>query len=77
MNANETTRRIALIGLTMLGIVVPLLAISARSAYAVLVYGNEKVFGTSGAGDGQFKEPADVAVDDASGDLYVYGEGIL
>lgn len=63
--------RIGLIGLAMLA---ALLGASAQ-ALASTGYVSAGSFGAKGAGDGQFDEPSGVAVNDSSGDVYVYDAG--
>jgi hypothetical protein len=44
---------------------------------AVILYGDEKKFGVPGTSNGQFKEPSGIAVNDATGNVYVYDAGNL
>ncbi len=58
----------ALASLLAVGVVV---ALTATPALAVRGHVFKTSFGSQGAGDGQFEEPSGVAVNEASGDVYV------
>jgi DNA-binding beta-propeller fold protein YncE len=64
---------------TLLGAAAIVLACGclARPAAAFNGYSTPTFFGAAGSGDGQFKEPAGVAVNDASKEVYVYDSGNL
>jgi hypothetical protein len=51
------------------------LAFSAGPALAASGYGLSGSFGSEGSAEGQLKEPSDVAVNDASNDVYVVDKG--
>jgi NHL repeat len=71
MSAHKTTRRTALVALAVL---VVLLGVSAQ-ALAGTGYVSGGSFGAAGSGAGQFNEPSGIAVNDTSGDVYVYDAG--
>jgi NHL repeat len=77
MNASKTIRRIALTGLSVLGLLGAQLALAAGPAAAFTGYSTPTFFGAAGSGSGQFKEPAGVAVNNASKEVYVYDSGNL
>lgn len=74
MSARNTTRRSGLLLLAMLGVLAALLGTTA-DAFAGTGYVPAGVFGSEGSGQGQFDEPGGVAVDQSSGDVYVYDAG--
>jgi phosphodiesterase/alkaline phosphatase D-like protein len=71
MSARKTSRRIALIGMAILGTVGTQLAVTAGPAAAFLGYGEPTFFGAAGSGNGQFSGPAGIAFDESSGDVYI------
>jgi NHL repeat len=85
MSAANHTRRIWLASLALLGalaiasgglpISLSALNLSDLVHSGLIVYGGRTVFGGSGSGVGQFNEPSGVAVNDSSGDIYVYDAG--
>lgn len=77
MNVHQRTRRIAVTGLSVLGLLGAQLVLDAGPAVAFMGYVPPRFFGGEGSGNGQFKEPAGVAVNDASKEVYVYDAGNL
>jgi len=73
MSARKAIRKVGPLALAVLA----LFAITASSAVAFVGYGAPTFFGASGSGEGQFKEPAGVAINDSSGDVYIYDAGNL
>jgi NHL repeat len=67
--------RLASTALATLGVLAGGLALSAAPALAATGYGFTGSFGSEGSGNGQFKEPSGVAVNDATGDVYVVDKG--
>lgn len=51
------------------------LTIRGSSAFGAVTHVFEGSFGSEGEGAGQFKDPAGVAVDDTTGDVYVADPG--
>jgi phosphodiesterase/alkaline phosphatase D-like protein len=74
MSIRKKTHRSELIALLVVGMSVVFLGVTAP-AFAGTGYISAGSFGTGGSGEGQFNEPAGVAVDDLSGDVYVYDAG--
>jgi DNA-binding beta-propeller fold protein YncE len=72
-----TGRRITLLGVATLALLAAQVALWSTPAGAFEGYGAPSFFGAAGSGDGQFKEPAGVAVNDASKEVYVYDSGNL
>lgn len=78
MTARHRIRRTAVALCATLGVAGGLLALTVVPAAAVVGYPPSvpnAVFGASGSGDGQFSDPAGVAVDDSTGDVYVVDSG--
>ncbi len=77
MNARMTGRRIWLVGVIAICALGWQLALATGTAGALVGYtpGPSSVFGAAGAGEGQFSSPVGVAVDEASGDMYVVDQG--
>jgi NHL repeat len=73
MRAYKATCLIALAVVALFAV----FAATAGSAAAFTGYGLPSFFGAAGSGAGQFAEPAGVAVNDSSGDVYVYDSGNL
>lgn len=69
-----SARRVPLLGLLVLA-AFALLALTAPSALAARGHVFKGTFGTPGTGPGQLKEPSAVAVNEASGDVYVLDQG--
>jgi DNA-binding beta-propeller fold protein YncE len=63
--------------LLLLGVLLAVSLVVAGRADAFAGYSTPTFFGGEGSGNGQFKEPAGVAVDDASKEVYVYDSGNL
>ena len=74
MSAQMTSRQVKRFALAILGVLGILLGWSAQ-ALASTGYVPSGTFGSSGSGDGQFQQPSGVAVNDLSGDVYVYDAG--
>jgi hypothetical protein len=74
MSACCVVRRMVVAGLASLGV---LLVCGAGSAIAFTGYADTPSieFGASGSGEGQFTHPTGVAIDEASGDVYVVDQG--
>jgi hypothetical protein len=70
-------RRTTLLGLATLVLLATQIALGAAPALAFEGYGTPTFFGVAGSGDGQLKEPAGVAVNDAGKEVYVYDAGNL
>jgi hypothetical protein len=70
-------RQIGRIALVAVALLVTQLAVLAEPVGAFVGYSDTPtlVFGSSGSGSGQFAGPQGVAVDDASGDVYVVDQG--
>jgi hypothetical protein len=70
-------RRTTLLGLATLLLLATQIALGAVPAGAFEGYAAPTFFGATGSGAGQFKEPAGVAVNDATKEVYVYDSGNL
>jgi DNA-binding beta-propeller fold protein YncE len=68
-------RRSAATALAALGVLIASLALASGPAQALSSFGLLGQFGAAGSGDGQFSNPAGVAVDQASGEVYVVDAG--
>src|SRR5689334_14794526 len=68
-------RRLAPVLVSSLGALVAAMAFGAAAASAERGHIFEKAFGSAGSGDGQLSEPRGVAVNEASGDVYVSDYG--
>jgi hypothetical protein len=77
MSAYKTIRRVSVACLSVLGLAGAQLGAGAGSAAAFEGYGLPAYFGTAGSGSGQFNEPAGVAVNDTTKEVYVYDSGNL
>jgi phosphodiesterase/alkaline phosphatase D-like protein len=77
MSAYKTIRRVSVACLSVLGLAGAQLVGGAGSAAAFEGYGLPVYFGTAGSGNGQFNEPAGVAVNDTTKEVYVYDSGNL
>jgi NHL repeat len=75
MSICKPSQRIVMVGLVAAVLLSAQLAFVAGQAAAVTGYGEFTHFGGSGTGDGQLKEPAGVAVEEPSGDVYVVDKG--
>ena len=69
--ASMIARRLGLATLVGLCALVGLLSLSAVPALAARGHVYSATFGEKGAGNGQFEEPSGVAVNEATGDVYV------
>jgi hypothetical protein len=77
MSAYKVIRRIAVVGLSALGLGCVQLTLATVPAGAFTGYGLPVYFGSEGSGDGQFNNPAGVAIDESSKEVYVYDSGNL
>jgi hypothetical protein len=77
MRTRKETHRFALTGLLVLGLLACQFVFACAPAGAFVGYAMPSFFGAGGSGSGQFVEPAGVAVNDSSGDVYVYDSGNL
>jgi hypothetical protein len=77
MSAHKTTWRVATLGLTIVALAAAQLTMAAGGAAAFTGYGDPSFFGTTGSGGGQFERPEGVAVNEETGDVYVYDSGNL
>ncbi len=68
-------RRLRRVGSATLGVLAGGLLLASAPALAATHYGLTGSFGTEGAGNGEFKEPSGVAVNDKTGDVYVVNKG--
>jgi hypothetical protein len=71
MNSTRRSVLLVLIGMVLVG---GSLSVTA-SAFAAEEYGLTSTFGSQGSGEGQLKEPAGVAVQASTGDVYVADKG--
>jgi hypothetical protein len=69
------THKLTMTVLATLGVLAGGFMFSAAPALATTGYGFTGSFGSEGSGNGQFKEPSGVAVNDATGDVYVVDKG--
>jgi hypothetical protein len=70
----NSARRLALLMIAGMALTGGLLSVTA-SAFAAEEYGLTSTFGSEGTGEGQLKEPAGVAVQASTGDVYVADKG--
>lgn len=64
------------VSLLVLGTLVVMLGMSSQ-AFAILAYEPTGSFGSKGSSPGQFKEPTGIAINESTGDIYVYDSGNL
>jgi hypothetical protein len=77
MRTRKGTHRAALAGLLVLGVLACQFVFASVPAGAFVGYAMPSLFGAAGSGNGQFEEPAGIAVNDSSGEVYVYdSEGL-
>jgi hypothetical protein len=74
-----SVRRSIVTGVAVLGMAIGGLLLGGAPAFASFIYGPvaPTVFGSAGSGDGEFSEPTGVAVNQATGDVYVLDQGNL
>lgn len=77
MSACKVIRRIAIAGLSALGLMGAQLTVATGPAVAFTGYGLPVYFGSEGSGDGQFNGPAGVAINESTKEVYVYDSGDL
>jgi hypothetical protein len=77
MSNSITTRRAILAAVGLPVVVLAALVLAASQAVAFTGYSPPAYFGAAGSGAGQFSEPAGVAVNDATHEVYVYDAGNL
>ena len=79
MSTHDATRKLKHTILVTLGVLATSLIVTVTPSVATLSYLRastpSSVFGASGSGNGQFSTPLGVAVDDATGDVYVVDQG--